>query len=102
MHKSVLLSLALLPALLAGPPLLAAQEMDASITRDETGEFACTLRKRVAVLVNAPKDLLPEPSYQYAMGGNLHVVCADFAGTPPAVGKKVRIAFHGDTVRLLR
>jgi len=101
MRRIVFQSLACLIGLLPCLPAGASQEIGATVARDDSGEFSCASRKRVAVLVQAPKDLLPEARLQYAMGGELHVLCADFAGPQPAVGRKVRISFNGDAVRLV-
>lgn len=95
------------PALIAvwmagGTAAAATQEMKATIARDEAGEFSCANNKRVAVLVEADKDLLPNARYQYAVGGGLHVLCADYAGTPPPPGRKVRVSLRDDAVQLLQ
>lgn len=83
------------------PQTAAAQQVTATITKDETNEYSCAARKRVAVVVNASRELLPEERYQYALGGGLHVVCADYSGTALQVGRKVKIALSDSKVTVL-
>jgi len=95
--------LALIATLIAsGVATGATQEMKATIARDEAGEFSCANHKRIAVLVEADKDLLPNARYQYAVGGGLHILCADYAGTPPPPGRKVRVSLREGAVQLLQ
>lgn len=93
---------AIIAAACVGAPAGAAQEMSATVTRDESGEYACASRKRVAIRLQADREQLPEPAYQYALGGGLHVLCAEHAGPPLPPGRKVRIAIAGDAVRILQ
>lgn len=86
--------------LFAFPLTGAGQEISATITKDEANEYSCASRKRVPVVVNASRELLPESRYQYALGGGLHVVCADYAGAPLQIGKKVKISLS-DTQALI-
>ncbi len=102
MPKHAAPQLALLATLFASLPAVAAQKMPATIVPDEPGAFSCASRKQVAVRVQAPKDTLPEPRYQYTVGGDLHVLCADVSGAPPATGTKVRISFRGDAVQIVQ
>jgi len=102
MSTARLLPFAAIAALILHDPAAAAQEMGAAVARDDSGDFSCAQRKRVAVRVQADKELLPEAPYQYALGGGLHVLCADYAGPPLQVGRKVRIAIGGDTVRVVQ
>lgn len=102
MSKRILPSLALVTITAFSSPVGATQEMKATVARDETNEFSCAARKRVAVLIEAQKDILPEQRYQYSVGGGLHVLCADYAGTPPPPGRKVRISFRDNAIQLIQ
>lgn len=92
----------LLAAGLVGFPLTgAAQELSATITRDEANQFSCASKKRIPVAVSTSRELLPEERYQYALGGGMHVVCADYTGTPLPVGKKVKISLSDSKALIL-
>jgi hypothetical protein len=95
--KSVLLAASLL---LSGLSQSFAADMTGTITRDEPGDYSCASKKRVAVLVQYPKEMLPEERYQYTAGGGLHVMCADYSGTPPQSGKKVRLSLQGNGIQV--
>lgn len=78
-----------------------AADMTGTVTRDESGDYSCASKKRVAVLVQSPKEVLPEERYQYALGGGLHVMCADYSGTQPQPGKKVRLTLQGNGLQVV-
>lgn len=86
--------------LLSGVPHVVAADMTGTITRDEQGDYSCAAKKRIAVLVQYPKEMLPDERYQYAAGGGLHVMCADYMGTPPQTGKKVRLSLQGNGIQV--
>lgn len=84
------------------PPVLASTELNATIAKDETNEFSCASRKRVPVLVQASRELLPEQRYQYSLGSQMHVVCADFSGAAPQPGRKVRISLSDHAAQIVQ
>ena len=87
---------------LAGFPLISAgQEFSATITKDEANQYSCASQKRIPVIVRTSRELLPEERYQYALGGGMHVVCADHAGSPLPVGKKVKVSLSDSRALIL-
>lgn len=98
-----LFPLLLLPLLFsAAPSVLAGHEISATIAKDETNEFSCLSRKRVPVLVQVSRELLPDQRYQYGLGGQMHVICADFSGAAPQIGKKVRISLNDNAAQIVQ